>query len=114
MDQTTLFYRFSKAEYKAKVTEFFRCINTPVDFEKEVGAAVDLSQLKILGGFTMNIGILLSGLLFVPNDWGLRGRGGILLVTATITMIGFLLYVSGRRSAQRPRTHFRAEDGEPR
>jgi len=99
---TAFFYRRSKPEYKKQVGEFFRCMNTPVDFEKEVGGAVDLSQLKILGGFTLVIGILLSGLLFVPNDWSIGGRGGILLVTVTITLIGFLLYVSGRRSERRP------------
>jgi hypothetical protein len=100
---TMFFYRGTKPAYKEQVKEFFRCMNTPVDFEKEVGGAVDLSQLKILGGFALVIGILLSGLLFVPNDWGLGGRGGILLVTGTITVIGFLLYLSGRRSERKLR-----------
>jgi hypothetical protein len=47
------------------VAEFFRCMNTPVDFEKEVGGAVDVSQLRIIGASTFMIGLSLC-LILLP------------------------------------------------
>jgi SSS family transporter len=93
-----IFYRSSKPGYKEKVGEFFRCMKTPVNFEKEVGGAVDVSQLRIVGSFTFIIGLLLCGLLAVPNTWGLGGRTGILFVTSTVMIIGALLFAAGLRS----------------
>lgn len=57
--------RFNKPEHDEKVGEFFTTMNTPVDFEKEVGQANDLRQLKLLGTFAIALGVFIS-LLVIP------------------------------------------------
>jgi solute:Na+ symporter, SSS family len=95
---SALFYKYSPKEYMRHLNAFFTCMKTPVDFEKEVGGAVDLSQLLIVGAFTGIIGLLICLLTFIPNSWGFGGRSGILFVGGTITGVGLLLFLAGRRS----------------
>jgi hypothetical protein len=71
--------------------------------------AVDISQLKIVGSFTFIIGLLLCGVLAVPNTWGIGGRAGILFVTFTIMIVGGLLFTAGMRSERELRETSRDE-----
>jgi len=93
-----LFYKRSAQDYKDRLTVFFKTMHTPVDFEKEVGGAVDMSQLLIVGMFTSVIGFLACFLAFIPETWGLNGRGGILLVSGSILIIGLILLGIGYNS----------------
>ena len=54
---TIPFWKTSSAEHHAKVDRFFKNMHTPIDFEKEVGPANDLSQLNIMGAFAIIIGV---------------------------------------------------------
>lgn len=100
---TSLFYKYSPGEYMKHLKAFFTCMHTPVDFEKEVGGAVDLSQLLIVGAFTTVTGAMICLLVFMPNSWGIDGRGGILFVGGMIASVGTLLYVAGWRSVKEMR-----------
>ncbi len=108
---SALFYKYSPLDYVEKVKKFFTNMRTPVDFEKEVGGAVDLSQLLIIGCFCFVIGILICLLTVLPNTWGFTGRGGILFVGGSIAGVGLLLYLAGRRSV-RELKKLQAESGE--
>ncbi len=90
------FWRFASAEYRARVEAFFQRMHTPVDFEKEVGGANDLSQLKILGGFTATMGVLLFLLLLIPNP--ASGRWLIAALAGSVSLSGGAMYFKGRRS----------------
>ena len=50
------FWKTSSDEYHAKVDRFFKNMHTPIDFAKEVGEGNDLSQLNIMGAFSIIIG----------------------------------------------------------
>jgi Na+/proline symporter len=87
---TTLWYLSTKymphkkdPEYTAQVDAFFTQMNTPVDFEKEVGAANDKDQAKVLGYLASVYGVFVLLLLFIPNSaaarWALFGCGGFML-----------------------------------
>ena len=93
---TMPFYRPSE-KYKQQVDEFFTTMKTPVDFEKEVGGSVDISQLIIIGGFTMITGVLINLLHFVPG-LSTADRYGIIFVSTAIMLTGLFLYIAGKRS----------------
>ena len=87
---TTLYYLSTKymphkkdAEFETQVDTFFTKMNTKVDFEKEVGAANDHDQAKVLGYLSSVYGIFVLLLLFIPNSvparWALFGCGGFML-----------------------------------
>lgn len=83
--------------YRRQVEEFFTVMRTPVDFEKEIGGNVDISQLVIIGGFSMLTGLLIALLHLVPNlTW--IDRGGITFVSVSILISGLLLFIAGKRS----------------
>lgn len=91
-----LFYK-AEARYAKKVDEFFAVMKKPVDFEKEVGGSVDVSQLEIIGGFSMLIGVLVALLLFLP-ELTRRDIGGLIFISASIVATGAGLYAAGHRS----------------
>ena len=96
---TMPFWKYVSSKYKSEVDEFFRLMNTPVDFEKEVGEANDSSQERILGAFSIVIGLGICLIMFVPaNSWGIDGRLGILFVGGSVALVGFFLYRAGHRS----------------
>lgn len=95
---TMPFWKYSSKKYKAEVDLFFKTMNTPVDFEKEVGHANDSSQETILGTFSIIMGLAICLIMFVPgNSWGIDGRLGILFVGGSVAFVGLLLYLAGRK-----------------
>ena len=75
-------------------------MKTPVDFEKEVGGSVDISQLEIIGGFSMLIGALITLLLLMP-ELSAQDVRGLVFISGSIIVTGFGLYTAGRRSRKR-------------
>ena len=81
-------------EYDRQVEEFFATMNRPVDFEKEVGKANDLKQLKLLGIFSLVIGALVALLALAARD-----RFGVvcpLVLAAFMLLCGGVMVRAGR------------------
>ncbi|MBC2600240.1 sodium:solute symporter family transporter [Puniceicoccus vermicola] len=96
---TIPFWKYASSKYKAQVDDFFRLMNTPVDFDKEIGSANDTSQERILGLFALVTGIAICLIMFVPgNSWGIDGRMGILFVGGSVALTGLLFIMSGYRT----------------
>ena len=69
-------------------------MNRPVDFEKEVGKANDLKQLKLLGIFSLVIGALVALLALAARD-----RFGVvcpLVLAAFMLLCGGVMVRAGR------------------
>jgi len=92
---TIPFWKRSPDGYAEQVREFFTVMHTPVDFEKEVGEANDLRQLKVIGSFAVVIGVLICSLMLLPNP--LTGKLGILFVGGFVAAIGGLFLLIGRK-----------------
>jgi hypothetical protein len=85
--------------YGRQVDEFFRRMNTPVDFQREVGADNTHAQAKLLGTLGCVYGSFILVLVLIPNP--LSGRLGIFACSAMLlgAGVGLLLYarhLSGR------------------
>lgn len=102
---TKPFWKYSSEAFKQQEIDFFERMYTPVDFEKEVGAGSDNSQLHIVGLFAMAMGGLISLMIFLPNPWS--GRFVILCVSGFIFLTGAAMYFFGRK---KNRAH---ESGDP-
>lgn len=92
---TIPFWKFASDSYRKQVDVFFKTMHTPIDFEKEVGAGNDLSQLKIMGSFSAVIGLCICLLVVLPNPWS--GRVVILFVGGSVAVVGGLLAWLGTR-----------------
>lgn len=91
-------WRFASSGYREQVDTFFTRMHTPVDFEAEVGEASDGGQLRVVGAFSIAIGLLILSLCLLPdNDWG--GRAAIVFVGGFVTTVGVILRVVARRHA---------------
>ena len=88
------FAKSNKPEHDKKVDEFFTTMNTPVDFEKEVGQANDLRQLKLLGTFAIALGLFIA-LLVIPAK-NLLGILCPLAVGGTLMILGSGMVYLGR------------------
>lgn len=79
---TRLFYRESAgSRYDQETKEFFRRMETPVDFEKEVGADNTAAQAGLLGRIACLYGAFILALLLIPNSFGDRvGIAGCALI----------------------------------
>ncbi|MEM1330134.1 MAG: hypothetical protein AAGG07_06200 [Planctomycetota bacterium] len=99
---TAPFWSRATESYRAQVTEFFRRMHTPVDFEREVGGANDSAQLVIIGGFAAAMGSLILVLMLVPGN-DLSARLSILFVGGSVAGVGGLLCWAGRGSKKRER-----------
>lgn len=79
-----------------EIKQFYATMNTPVDFEKEIGrSSVDFEQYFVLAKASFATGGLILLILLVPNEW--TGRMCILGVSASIFFIGLLLVIGGRK-----------------
>jgi SSS family solute:Na+ symporter len=103
---TKLFYDPAKhRRYERQTERFFRRMETPVDFEKEVGNDNSLAQVQLLGRVMLVYAILVSLILLVPN--ALEGRLAIAGCAAAMFSIagGFGLYarylLRGQQAAAR-------------
>ena len=93
---TSLFYGGSSDEHKARVDKFFTDMNTPIDFEQEVGAGKDSVQSKTLGILCLIYGGFVLLMVLVPND--LTGRLAFLFRGGLIAGIGWLLFRASKKA----------------
>ncbi len=94
---TSLFYEKSSPEYKARVEEFFKRLETPVGDLTEEQVKENHKVVGAIGSLCMIFGSFVLLLLLVPND-NIR-RLGFLFCGGIIVLVGWLL----RRSAKRQR-----------
>ena len=98
---TKVFWRRCTPEYRARVGEFFRRMNTPVDFDREEGAASanDSRQSATVGWLSIAYGVFVCILALIPNSavgrFAFLGCGGVVL------LIGAALILSSRRKPSR-------------
>jgi Na+/proline symporter len=91
-----LFANRTGAKEQADVKSFFKTMDTPINYDTEIGAAeVDYEQYFVLSKAVLVVGILVLLVLFVPND--LFGRLCILAISAFILSISALLWWGGHR-----------------
>jgi len=82
-------WRHDVKEYEARVAGFYKKMHTKVDFEKEVGRATDVSQLRILGYVAICMGVFIALLVILPNP--LRGRLQIFFLAAADIFFGLVM-----------------------
>ena len=107
---TTLFFLATKwfhrkeagADYVVQVDGFFQRMNTPVDFEKEVGGDNTAAQARLIGLMATIYGSFVLLLTLIPNP--LAGRLGILACAATLLGVGGGLRWYARRLRSRALT----------
>jgi Na+/proline symporter len=95
---TKLFWRGCSPEYRAQVGEFFTRINTPVDFDREEGAAAanDSRQSVTVGWLSIAYGIFVCLLALIPNP--IAGRLAFLGCGGVVLLIGGALILSSHRN----------------
>jgi Na+/proline symporter len=93
---TKLFYREAReAAYALQVEDFFKRMNTPVDFEKEVGGDNSHAQARLIGIMASIYGGFVLLLTLIPNP--IEGRLGILACASTLLSVGGGLLLYSRR-----------------
>jgi Na+/proline symporter len=90
--------RRSAAE-RERVEAFFHDLNTPIDFQKEMGQGNDLQQYQTLGLLCLIYGSVISLLILIPNSFA--GRLGMIFCAGFILGIGVLLRMIGRSLADK-------------
>jgi solute:Na+ symporter, SSS family len=100
---TKFFWSRSSATYRVRVAEFFRRLNTPVDFARETGAerANDAQQQRVMGRLALTYSAFVGGLAAIPNP--LAGRLAFLGCGAVIAVIGSALVLAARGSRRNDR-----------
>ncbi len=102
---TRLWYRKCRgSEYERETEAFFTRMETPVDFEREVGNDNTPRQARLLGGLACGYGAFIALLLFIPNPPS--GRIAIAAIAGTVSSIGAALLGYARwlgAAANRPR-----------
>ncbi len=92
--------KWSSGRDKAEIDQFYKTMQTPVDFDVEIGrSSVDYEQYFILSKAAIITGLMVLLILFVPNT--LLARGCIIMVSAFILGIGCLLRIGGKREKMR-------------
>jgi uncharacterized sodium:solute symporter family permease YidK len=97
--------------YKEQAETFFKVMHMPVDFDKEVGGAVDTQQLGTIGITSVVISVFILVLMaIVPGD---HSRLPFLFIAAFVGGVGVLFLTAAKRIAARepagrrtvPKTH---------
>ena len=88
----TLFWFTATEEYRRRVDNFFKQIRTPIDFEKEVGQAVDHTLMKMIGKLGWAIAAVILVLLFFAKDT--QGNFETKSILAILFVSGFIATVS--------------------
>jgi len=96
---TSFFYGGSSEEHKQRVDKFFTAMNTPIDFEKEIGAGKDSVQSKTLGILCLIYGGFVLLMVLVPNP--LTGRLAFLFCGGLIAGVGLLLYRASKKKVKK-------------
>ncbi|MFA5687590.1 MAG: hypothetical protein WC959_00320 [Kiritimatiellales bacterium] len=93
-------YRVSDEE-KKETEAFYKNMQTPVDFKKEIGAGNDSFQLIMIGRFAMLLGALFL-LLLIPVKT-CDGRIVVSIIAGIIGGIGLLMWLAGKRILKKER-----------
>lgn len=91
------FYKKIPSTEKERIESFYANMETPVDFEREVGCNSDAFQLKQIGIFSLVLGSLILLLLLLDNPLG--GRIGILCIAGFIMTVGIAMLRIAKRHA---------------
>jgi len=100
-------WRRASTKHKKQVERFYEKMNTPVDFEAEIGVSQDGKQYRILGNTSLAMGVMILLYLLVPNN--ITARLQILALALFMAGIGVLLLYGGKRSAGKSRSGSSAE-----
>ena len=95
------------SEHEERTTEFFRRMNTPVDFEKEVGNDNTPAQARVLGLVALVYGGFITAMLLIPNP-GL-GRLGIGACALFLWVVAAVLLLYSRRAGRQNAAPLSAE-----
>jgi hypothetical protein len=90
--------RGRKPAYDKQVDELFVDMQTPVDFEKEVGGDNSKHQARTLGGLSLAYGIFILMLVLIPNP--MVGRLAIASCAAVMLGIGWVLWRVGATASE--------------
>lgn len=96
---TTPWWRSSPRDYHERVDTFFAKMRTPVDFEREIGAATDAHQSRLVGWFCVTATICV--LLLLPFVRGPRAHASVLGLAAFLAIPAALLLAHARRAARK-------------
>lgn len=94
-----LFQRLEPTERQALTQSFYTKMDTPVDFEKEVGGSEDMRQLLIIGALAMAVGAGILILAFFAHT--VSGVVCCLSVGGVILLVGAVFYTLGVREKSR-------------
>ena len=97
---TKLFWRHTAPAYRAQILEFFQRMNTPVDFNREEGAANanDARQSSTIGWLCLAYGGFVLLLALIPNP--LIGRLAFIGCGVIVLMVGALLLRTARQTSK--------------
>jgi Na+/proline symporter len=87
--------RLSTEASRERVRGFFQKMDTPVDFDREIGGANDETQAVLLGRSVAVMGGLMFGFLLVPNP--AAGRWQIVMLAGSTLLVGAGLWIYGAR-----------------
>jgi Na+/proline symporter len=94
---TKLFWSATSEEHRTQVIEFYRRLNTPVNFAAEEGAhnANDARQESVVGWLCLAYGVFVTLLALIPNP--LPGRLAFVGCGVVVAGIGALLLSASRK-----------------
>lgn len=92
--------RRASADHRTREVDFFRLMEKPVDFEREVGGALDGPQAVITGRVLLVMGGLMLLYLLVPNSG--FGRLGVAALAGFVASCGLGLLLLGTRASAAP------------
>ncbi|VGO22901.1 sodium:solute symporter family transporter [Pontiella sulfatireligans] len=94
---TKLFYRETKhnVAYRKDIAEFTRRLETPVDFEKEIGNDNTAQQARIMGTLSLVYGGFVGLGIFIPNP--VSGRLAIAFCSGVLLAVGWGLIRYAKR-----------------
>lgn len=92
---SALFWRNTNEGEKTATEEFYKKMERPVDFEREVGSANDSFQLLQIGRFAAFLGVA-ALFLMIPLDTA-AGRWVVAAISGFVGGIGLLMICAGRR-----------------
>ena len=93
---TIPFDKHNPADFNESVSNFFLKMQTPIDFENEVGEGNDAFQMKVIGSFALVIGTFVLLLQFLPENDPFA-RKCIASVSGMIYLVGIPLFLLGCR-----------------
>ncbi|WP_432797331.1 sodium:solute symporter family protein [Poriferisphaera sp. WC338] len=100
-----LFWKHVPESQRKEVQNFYDNMQTPVDFDTEVGQSNDTFQLKNIGLFAFILGLLFLFLMIPVQDNS--GRIVVAIVAGFIASVGLLMLLAAKRIAKKEAQHNR-------